>query len=351
MRAVRRRSEGRTSYGRLEGARIALRPPNSLASCPLALDEYDFVTMRFATLCLSLALVSTAAAQTVENQIRTEVARYVAAVNSGNPQSVAVLYLNDPRASTVGDGQIYRGWQRIAELLREVYAQAGTVGMTTDSVEVLRLGNEAALAVVRYQWVLGRSSGHPLTGAMTLVYTRTRRGWRVAHDHTSTLQPAASAVAPPTAFTDSGPTTPRRETFSCTVSRVIDGDTIECASTGRVRLIGMDTPESNQPPFGAQASAALAAIIPVGSEVQLEPDVEARDRNRRLLAYVWVGHTMVNWRMVREGWAVLLTYPPNVQYVDSFTDAERRAREEGRGLWAMGGFDCRPIDRRGNRCE
>jgi uncharacterized protein (TIGR02246 family) len=309
------------------------------------------MTMRFATLCLSVGLVSTAAAQTVEDQIRTEVARYATAVNSGDPQRVAALYLNDPRASTVGDGQIYRGWERIGELLREVYAQAGTIRMTTDSVEVMRLSNDAAVAVVRYQWVFGRSNGQPLNGAMTLVYTRTRRGWRVAHDHTSALQSGAPASAPLTALTDSGPTNPWRETFSCTVSRVIDGDTIECAQIGRVRLIGMDTPESNQPPFGAQASAALAALIPVGAEVQLEPDVEARDRYRRLLAYVWIGHTMINWRMVREGWAVLLTYPPNVQYVDAFTDAERLAREEGRGLWATGGFDCRPVDHRGKRCE
>jgi uncharacterized protein (TIGR02246 family) len=307
--------------------------------------------MRFATLMLSFALASTAVAQTVESQIRTEVTRYVTAVNGGEPSAIAALYLHDPRTSTVGDGQIYRGWQRIAELLREVYAQAGTIRMTTDSVDVHRLGDNAAIAVVRYQRMLGRSNGLPLTGAMTLVYTRTPRGWRVAHDHTSTLHPAAPVSVPPTALTDSGPTNPRRETFSCTVSRVIDGDTIQCAQIGRVRLIGMDTPESNQPPFGAQASAALAALIPVGAEVQLEPDVEARDRNRRLLAYVWVGHTMINWRMVREGWAVLLTYPPNVQYVDAFTDAERRAREEGRGLWATGGFDCRPVDHRGKRCE
>jgi micrococcal nuclease len=309
------------------------------------------MTMRFATLCLSVSLVSTAAAQTVEDQIRTEVARYATAVNSGDPQRVAVLYLNDPRTSTVGDGQIHRGWQRIAELLREVYAQAGTIRMTSDSVDVLRLGNNAAIAVVRYQWMLGRSNGQPLTGAMTLVYTRTGRGWRVAHDHTSTLQSAAPVFAPRTAFTDSGPTTPHRETSSCTVTRIVDGDTVECAPAGRIRLIGMDTPELSQPPFGRRASAALAALIPVGSAVRLEQDVGARDRNGRLLAYIWVGNTMVNWRMVRDGWAVLLTYQPNVQYVNSLTDAQRRAREEGRGLWATGGFDCRPIDRRGNRCE
>ena len=96
---------------------------------------------------------------------------------------------------------------------------------------------------------------------------------------------------------------------------------------------------------------APATLLHVGTEVQLEPDLEARDRYGRLLAYVWVGRTMVNWRMVREGWAVLLTYPPNVPYVDSFADAEGRAREEGRGLWATGGFDCRPVDRRRHLCE
>ena len=152
-------------------------------------------------------------------------------------------------------------------------------------------------------------------------------------------------------ITDSGPTSPRRATVPCSVTRIVDGDTIECDGAHRVRLIGMDTPEANQPPFGEQASAALAAMVAVGSTVALEPDVEPRDRYNRVLAYVWVGRSLINWRMVREGWAVLLTYPPNVQYVDAFTDAERRAREEGRGLWASGGFDCRPVDRRGRRCK
>ena len=165
------------------------------------------------------------------------------------------------------------------------------------------------------------------------------------------LVPLAPLSLSAPAVTDSGPTTPRRETVPCTITRIVDGDTIECDGAHRIRLIGMDTPESNQPPFGAQASAALAAMVSVGSTVWLEPDVAPRDRYNRILAYVLVGRSMVNWRMVRDGWAVLLTYPPNVQYVDAFTDAERRAREEGRGLWASGGFDCRPVDRRGRRCE
>jgi micrococcal nuclease len=307
--------------------------------------------MRFTPFLLCFTIASTAAAQTVENQIRTEVARYVTAVNSGDARALAALYVNDPRTTSIGDGDIHRGWRRISEVIRDAYGQAGTIRMTTDSVSVLRLGTDAAIAVMRYRWMLGRPEDRRITGAITLVYSRTPRGWRVAHDHTSTLESAGSVAASLAVPTDSGPTSPRRETQPCTIARIVDGDTIECATIGRVRLIGMDTPEANQRPFGAQASAALSALIPVGTDVQLESDVDARDQYGRLLAYVWTNRTMINWRMVRAGWAVLLTYQPNVQYVDWFIDAERRAREEGRGLWATGGFDCRPADHRRNRCE
>ena len=308
--------------------------------------------MRFTALLLSFSIASTGAAQAVENQIRTEVARYVTAINSGDARAVAALYVNDPASSTVDDGQIHRGWQRIAQMLRDVFEQPGTIRMTADSVFVRRLGNDAAIAVLRYRWVVfERSNSQPATGAMTLVYTRTRQGWRVVHDHTSTLGPVAPPYGSLTAITESGPGSPRRETVSCTVTRITDGDGIECEGIGRVRLIGMDTPELDQDPFGRQAAAALAALVRVGSEVRLEQDVDSRDRYGRRLAYVWVGPIMANWRMVREGWAVLATYQPNVQYVEWLVEAERRAREEGRALWATGGFDCRPEDHRRKQCE
>lgn len=307
--------------------------------------------MRFATLLIALILASRAGAQSVETQIRAEVDRYVAAINSANAETLASLYLSQPGASSVGDGQIHRGWQRIADLLRDAYAQVGAIRMTTDSLAVTLLGTDAAIAVLRYRWAFERASSGPVTGAMTLVYARTPQGWRVAHDHTSTLQPAISPVGALPAVVDSGPTAPRRQTVACTVTRITDGDGIVCNRIGRVRLIGIDTPEMDQRPFGQQAAAALGEMIRVGSIVQLEPDVEARDRFGRVLAYVWVGRAMANWRMVREGWAVLLTYQPNVQYVEALTDAVGRAREEKRGLWATGGLDCSPPDHRRQRCE
>jgi micrococcal nuclease len=150
---------------------------------------------------------------------------------------------------------------------------------------------------------------------------------------------------------DSGPRTPVRQTAECTITRIVDGDTVECNRVRRVRLIGIDTPELDQAPFGLQAATALSRVIPPGSQVLLERDVEPRDRYNRTLAYLWFNGAMVNWRMIRDGWAVLLTYPPNVQYVDSFTEAQRRARAENRGLWSSKGFTCLPADRRRGRCE
>ena len=160
-----------------------------------------------------------------------------------------------------------------------------------------------------------------------------------------------SASTPGAAVADAGPSRPFRATASCTVTRVVDGDTIWCSGAGRIRLIGMDSPESDQGSFGAEAKSALAVFIPVGTQVQVEQDVEARDRYGRLLAYIWRDGTLVNWRMVREGWAVLLTYPPNVQYVDWFANAQSRAREEQRGLWRKGGFTCLPVEHRRHRCD
>ncbi|MGD2152279.1 MAG: thermonuclease family protein [Gemmatimonadales bacterium] len=170
----------------------------------------------------------------------------------------------------------------------------------------------------------------------------------------ASILPAQTDVIPTLprqALIDSGPPAPIRATTTCTIQRIVDGDTIECDEVGRVRLIGMDTPELSQEPYGTLAADALAGLAPVGSRVELERDVELRDQYGRTLAYVWVDGLQVNWALVRQGWAVLLTYPPNVQYVDWYTDAERRARADSVGLWAVGGFECLPVDRRRGRCD
>jgi micrococcal nuclease len=134
------------------------------------------------------------------------------------------------------------------------------------------------------------------------------------------------------------------------VTRISDGDTIECNGKFRVRFIGVDSPERDQEPFGTAATAGLAAMLLIGSTVELEPDVDRRDRYDRVLAYVWSEGRMINWLMVRYGWAVPIVFPPNVQYVEYFRSARDLARSESRGLWSVDGFRCEPAAHRARRC-
>lgn len=125
------------------------------------------------------------------------------------------------------------------------------------------------------------------------------------------------------------------------VDRVVDGDTIEVRLDGRtvdVRLIGIDTPEAVRPEypiecFGPEASRYTAGRIE-GEQVRLEFDEERLDRFDRTLAYVWVGDELFNETLVRQGFATVTTFPPNVRYVGRFEDAEGLARAEGLGRWS-----------------
>ncbi len=125
---------------------------------------------------------------------------------------------------------------------------------------------------------------------------------------------------------------------SAMVSRVIDGDTIVLATGEKVRYIGMDTPELVHPKkpvecFAKEAKEANQKLVE-GRAVRLEKDVSERDKYGRLLRYVFVGDIMVNDYLVRQGFAHVSTYPPDVRYQEQFRQAEREARENNRGLWA-----------------
>lgn len=127
------------------------------------------------------------------------------------------------------------------------------------------------------------------------------------------------------------------------VVRVVDGDTIHVRLADRlekVRYIGVNAPEVHHPsrgeePGGAEAHAMNRHLVE-GKRVRLELDVQARDRYGRLLAYVWVGATMVNAELVRLGFAQVMTVPPNVRHQALFVKLQRDAREAGRGLWRRG---------------
>jgi micrococcal nuclease len=136
----------------------------------------------------------------------------------------------------------------------------------------------------------------------------------------------------------------------CVVLRIADGDTFTCRDGRKVRLIGIDSPEREQPPFGSKAQQALRQMVPTGTAVRLEYDAAPTDQYGRILAYVWVDSTLVNEAMIHDGWAVLYTVPPNVKYAERLRRAQSEARAGGAGLWAQNGFACLPKDFRKRAC-
>ena len=121
------------------------------------------------------------------------------------------------------------------------------------------------------------------------------------------------------------------------VERVVDGDTIVVRGVGRVRLIGVDTPETVDPRrpvefFGREASAFAKRLLE-GQQVRLEYDRERTDRYGRTLAYVHLRDgTFANAEIIRRGYGHAYTRFP-FRHLDRFRRLEREAREAGRGLW------------------
>ncbi len=134
---------------------------------------------------------------------------------------------------------------------------------------------------------------------------------------------------------------------SATVVEVIDGDTAVVEISSRretVRFLGVDTPETKHPEkpvecFGPEAEAFTRSLLPPGTELRLERDVEARDRYDRLLVYVHrvEDGLFVNRELVEQGYAEVLVIEPNTAYESTLRAAASRARAERRGLWSACG--------------
>ena len=126
------------------------------------------------------------------------------------------------------------------------------------------------------------------------------------------------------------------------VTKVIDGDTIGLSNGESVRYIGIDTPEIrekhgtvwvyNPRPYAEEAKAFNKTLVE-GKNIRLEFDVQKRDKYGRLLAYVYESNRMVNLEMLKEGYAMIYTYPPNVRYTEDFLNAQKLARINEKGLW------------------
>jgi micrococcal nuclease len=135
------------------------------------------------------------------------------------------------------------------------------------------------------------------------------------------------------------------------VERAVDGDTLKLANGQRVRMIGIDTPEvhesaklyrdSQRSGMDAKTiqqmgkkSMAFTKDLVEGKSVRLEFDVERQDKYGRLLAYVYLADgTMVNAQIIQQGYASLMTIPPNVKHADEFLQLYQNARKQKKGLW------------------
>lgn len=127
------------------------------------------------------------------------------------------------------------------------------------------------------------------------------------------------------------------------ISKFVDGDTFWVkypdGKEEKVRFIGINSPEARNTGrtkieyFGKESSNFVRQLL-TGKKVRLEYDVQRYDRYKRTLAYVYLDDgTFLNALLVKEGYANVATYPPNVKYSALFTELEREARKRGKGLW------------------
>jgi len=126
------------------------------------------------------------------------------------------------------------------------------------------------------------------------------------------------------------------------ITYIVDGDTFHGINTEgekrKFRPIGINTPETGKrngrpEPSHAEATAFTKTML-LDQTVRIVYDVTELDRYGRHLIYVYLQDgTFFNLEIVRAGWARTMTIAPNVKYADLFSEAQREAREQGRGSW------------------
>ena len=135
------------------------------------------------------------------------------------------------------------------------------------------------------------------------------------------------------------------------VEFVIDGDTIDAIIDGpggpteeRIRLIGIDTPETKKPDepvecFGPEATTFVEELLPVGTPIRIERDIVSRDDFGRILGYVFRAEDgiFVNYEVIRQGYGTPLSIEPNTTYRELMVDAATAAEVDDVGLWAACG--------------
>lgn len=173
--------------------------------------------------------------------------------------------------------------------------------------------------------------------------------WQGLGSYSSNITPTTPSPRTPQVLgqqSDLTQSTPAAQLQNAFVTRVVDGDTIEVNIDGnlkKLRYVGIDTPETVDPHrpqgcFGKEASDENKRLVG-NKEVYLKKDVSETDKFGRLLRLVYLklddgSLLFVNDYLVREGYANVATYPPDVKYSQQFTLAAQEARDNNRGLWA-----------------
>ena len=167
--------------------------------------------------------------------------------------------------------------------------------------------------------------------------------WRVVMRGEQVASFISAQKSSASASASASPTSGGNYDATVTVSRVVDGDTVEISpsigGTEDVRLIGVDTPETVDPeeevePYGPEASDFATSALE-GERVDLEFGQEKFDDYDRLLAYVFIDGQMFNEELIKQGYAQAYPYEPNTEYADKFEEAQQEARASGLGIWEL----------------
>ena len=128
---------------------------------------------------------------------------------------------------------------------------------------------------------------------------------------------------------------------SVKVARVVSGQSLEVLGMesqpnliSPVRLIGLDAPDIRQIPWGEDAKQFVESLIGSANQaVNLEFDLEAKDKFNRTLAYVWKDKLLLNEEVVKQGYALFVARSPNHKYNQRLERAQQWARIMGKGIW------------------
>ena len=125
------------------------------------------------------------------------------------------------------------------------------------------------------------------------------------------------------------------------IARVVSGQSLEVLGMeaqpnliSQVRLIGLDAPDIRQLPWGEDAKQLVETLIGGANQaVNLEFDLEAKDKFNRTLAYVWKDKLLLNEEVVKQGYALFVARSPNHKYDQRLERAQQWARIMGKGIW------------------